>query len=331
MELKAKANLKAFYSRSEETASTFASECKNLGFEGFDIYSDETSQPGRHLDDLLKREDIKAVIVLLPIPIQPDMIRRCFAAGKHVLSEKPIAKDVHTGRILLEDYKKKYADQNLVFNVAEQFRFMESAELARKWLVDEKAVGKLMQVHVRIWRNIKPGGKYYETAWRKTPEYQGGFILDGGVHHIALARYVCGQEIVETRGYARQIAEHMPPLDTVNASILLTDGATGTISMSFSSTKHATDYSFVGTQGTLSMTGNPSETKLTLEDASGKVAKTETVKNHSVQREIEAFVQAVQVGSGNAGSRIGPEEALNDLAVIESLCSGGGKVSLTQI
>lgn len=321
------ANLKAVYSRSAKTASTFLLESKRLGREGIELYSEDT--PSYQLDDLLQRQDIRAVIILLPIPLQPDIIRRCFAAGKHVLSEKPIAKDVSTARLLLEDYKREPAHKNIIFNVAEQFRYMEGAELARKWLVDENAIGKLIQVHLKIWRNIRPGGKYYETEWRKTPQYQGGFILDGGIHHVALLRYVSGQEIIETRGFAHQVAAHMPPLDTVNAGILLSGGATGTFSMSFASTKSATEYIFVGTQGTLSMTGSPSETNIKVEDASAKIRRDETVKNHSVEREIKSFLDAVE--KGNAESRIGPEEALNDLAVIESLCSNGGKVDIVPI
>lgn len=121
----------------------------------------------------------------------------------------------------------------------------------------------------------------------------------------------------------------MPPLDTVNAGILLSGGATGTFSMSFASTKSATEYIFIGTRGTLSVTGSPSETNVKLEGVSGNITRDKAVRNHSVEREIKAFLDAVE--SGKAESRIGPEEALNDLAVIESLCSSGGKVSIVQI
>jgi predicted dehydrogenase len=96
-----KAKLKAVYSRSAKTASKFFSESKKLGVEGIELYSEDTL--GHTLGDLLQRQDIKAVIIVLPIPVQPDIIRRCFVAGKHVLSEKPIAKDVSTARLLLED------------------------------------------------------------------------------------------------------------------------------------------------------------------------------------------------------------------------------------
>ena len=49
-----------------------------------DIYSDD-SGPGSILDDLLSREDIRAVDVVLPINNQPDVIKKALKAGKHVV------------------------------------------------------------------------------------------------------------------------------------------------------------------------------------------------------------------------------------------------------
>jgi predicted dehydrogenase len=321
--VKAKANLKAAYSRSKATASTLVTEAKNLGYASVDLYSEDTA--GHTLDDLLKRDDIKAVVIVLPILVQPDIIRRCFAAGKHVLTEKPLAKDVQTGRRLIEDYKKLYANKGIIFSVAEQFRFMPEFELGRKWIVDEKAVGDITQLHLKLWRNQEPGGKYYETPWRKVPEYQGGFLLDGGVHHAAMIRYVSGQEVVETHGFARQVAAHLPPLDTVNAGILLSGGGTGTISMSFASTARATEFIIVGTKGSFFLTDGPDGFVLKLTLLSG-TTREETIRSKGVELEINAFLEAVR--TGKAQSRSGPEEALNDVAIIESLCSGGGKVNL---
>ncbi|KAJ5604694.1 hypothetical protein N7510_009848 [Penicillium lagena] len=318
-----RANLKAIYSRSKTSALTLVDEAKKLGVPDVELYSEDTA--GHTLDDLLKRKDIDAVVVVLPIPVQPDIIRRCLAAGKHVLSEKPIAKDVQTARVLIEDYKKHYAKDGLIFSVAEQFRFMPEFELGRKWVVDERAIGNITQLHLKIWRNQGPTGKYYETPWRKIPEYQGGFLLDGGVHHIAMLRYISGQEIVETQGFSRQVAAHLPPLDTVNAGILLSGGGTGTISMSFSSAKRATEFTIIGTLGTFFLTDGPDGFTLSLERISGEKSS-ETIKSKGVELEIKAFLDAVKMGK--AQSRAGPEEALNDLAIIESLCSGERTVNL---
>ena len=64
----------------------------SLGYKDIQLYSEDT--PSHALDDLLKRQDIKAVAIVLPISVQLSAIRRCWAAGKHVSSEKPVAQDV---------------------------------------------------------------------------------------------------------------------------------------------------------------------------------------------------------------------------------------------
>ncbi|CAK7206611.1 hypothetical protein SEUCBS139899_009411 [Sporothrix eucalyptigena] len=318
-----KANIKAIYSRSTATASTLVDAANKLGVAGVELYADDT--PGKTLDDLLQRDDIAAVVIVLPITVQPHIIRRCLAAGKHVLSEKPVAQDVHTARQLIDDYNKDYRDKGLIFSVAEQFRFLRELEMARQWVVTEKAIGDITQLHLRIWRNQAPDGKYYETPWRKVPEYQGGFLLDGGVHQTAMLRYVSGQEVVETHGYARQVAPHLPPLDTVNAGISLSGGGTGTFSMSFASTRRATELVIIGSKGSFHLTDGPEGGyALTLDLLSGE-KRQEVIKTNGVDLEIAAFLEAVR--AGKAQSRSGPEEALNDLAIIESLCQGGGKVN----
>ncbi|KAL7911519.1 NAD(P)-binding protein [Trichoderma velutinum] len=318
-----KVNIKAVYSRSKSTASTLVTEASKLGVTNLELYSEDTS--GHTLDDLLKRSDIEAVIIVLPILVQPSIVRRCLAAGKHVLCEKPIAKDVATARELIEDYNKLYASKGLIFNIAEQFRFMHEFELGRKWIVEEQAVGDITQAHLKIWRNQPPEGKWYETPWRKVPEYQGGFLLDGGVHQTAMLRYISGQEVVETAGFARQVAPHLPPLDTLNAGILLSGGGTGTISMSFASTRRASELTIIGSKGSFFLTDGPDGFVLSLDLATGE-SRSETIRSKGVELEIKAFLEAVKIGKSE--KKAGPEEALNDLAIIESMCSGGGKVDL---
>lgn len=205
---------------------------------------------------------------------------------------------------------------------------MKEFELGRKWIVEEKAVGDITQLHLRIWRNQAPGGKYYETSWRKVPEYQGGFLLDGGVHQTAMIRFVSGEEVVETRGFAAQVAAHLPPLDTANSAILLSGGGTGTISMSYASTKRGTEFIIIGSKGSFSLTDGPGGYNLKLDLLSGE-SREETVASKGVELEIKAFLDAI--AAGKAQERAGPEEALNDLAIIESLCNGGGKVNLYEV
>jgi predicted dehydrogenase len=58
-------------------------------------------------------------MIVLPITAQPEIVIRCLEAGKHVLSEKPIGKDVETARKLVEEYEKRFQGKGLIWRVAE--------------------------------------------------------------------------------------------------------------------------------------------------------------------------------------------------------------------
>jgi predicted dehydrogenase len=76
-----------------------------------------------HGDDglakVLADKEIDGVMIVLPITAQPDMVIKALEAGKHVLSEKPIGKDVKTAKALVEEYEKRFQPKGLIWRVAE--------------------------------------------------------------------------------------------------------------------------------------------------------------------------------------------------------------------
>ncbi|RJE25003.1 hypothetical protein PHISCL_02654 [Aspergillus sclerotialis] len=323
--IKAKANILAVYSRSTASAKSLIEAASNLGTptSQITIYADELNAQNQGLPDLLARQDIKAVVIALPILVQPDVVRKCLVLGKHVLCEKPIAKNIQSGLDLVTEYERDYRPKGLIFSIAEQARF-DLALTRAKELVASGKIGKLNHVHSRLWTNTLPGeNKWYETEWRKKPEYQGGFVLDAGVHMIALLRFVSGQEITKTASLVQQVYPHLPPLDTVNAGIMFSGGATGSLSISFASSKNASEYLFVGESGTVSVNWSWGKNKVVLEDKQGRTV-VEEIDGLGVEEEVKAFLMAVRDGKADPRGEI--REALADVAVIESICSGGGVV-----
>jgi predicted dehydrogenase len=55
-------------------------------------------------------------------------------------------------------------------------------------------------------------------------QYQGGFLLDGGVHYAAGIRMVLGVPIERVSSFGRLNKEHLAPIDTVHATLHLADG-----------------------------------------------------------------------------------------------------------
>ena len=113
--------LKAIYSRSLTSAQSVSSSLTGVA-----LYSDD-SKP---LSELLARSDIQAVIIALPISAQPAYIKQALTAGKHVLAEKPIAKDIATARELIQWYGSNIDRSKVFFGIAEQFCYFNSFRCA---------------------------------------------------------------------------------------------------------------------------------------------------------------------------------------------------------
>jgi predicted dehydrogenase len=149
--------LRAIYSRSKSSAETLSSEAG----EGIDIYYDSLSEPSRSLDELLRRPYIHAVTICLPITAQPNIIRKAIEAGKHVLSEKPIAKDVAAALELIQWYNS--IPREVVWGVAENLRFLESIAFAATKL--REIGGNVATFRMALHTFTSENDKFFRTEW----------------------------------------------------------------------------------------------------------------------------------------------------------------------
>ncbi|KAI5458894.1 oxidoreductase [Mariannaea sp. PMI_226] len=306
-------SLKAIYSRSLKSAQDTAALYTEPG-PAPELYSGD-SDKDRDYDALLRRDDVSAVIIALPIISQPEYIKRALAAGKHVLAEKPLAKDVQTGKELIAYYKDISSSSNATFAVAENFRFTPSfvraAALARQ-------LGAVTHFSVRSFGLMAQDTKWYGTEWRRKPEYQGGFLLDGGVHQAAATRLLLGADARPSTVSAatRQVQAHLPPIDTVNAVLETASGATGTFQLSCGSTLNTFDWDVACEKGSIKIRG---ETLTVTQDGKESVEKFE--RTTGVTEEVAAWAEGLVKGRPNELQS--PEEALADLEFLEKMFVSG--------
>ncbi|EMD36780.1 hypothetical protein CERSUDRAFT_155077 [Gelatoporia subvermispora B] len=343
----ARVALKAIYSRSEKGAAGLAADAQEaLRLDARpDVYFD--ADPARDLDTLLARPDIAAVIVVLPITTQPAVVLRALAAGKHVLSEKPVAADVAGGLALIKEYEAAYAPKGLVWRVAENFEAEPGYQAAAQAIKDGK-IGKVTFFNARVVNYIDKNSKWYNTPWRTVPDYQGGFLLDGGVHTIAALRLLLPSPMQTLSGFASLAKEYLAPHDTINAAVQSSSGAHGLVELTWGaptpsrSTRAFNGLTVTGTRGWLSINqvqvldgGAPvgvlRTTISTLQtDADGReTGETEEVVDKrvmGVEAEIASFLDALAGTDDGLGA---PRGALSDVAFIEAaLKSNGAPVDL---
>ncbi len=123
--------------------------------------------------------------------------KAAFDAGKHLLTQKPLAAAIQAGRRMCEHAEKS----GLVFGVFENARFRPAARHLH-WLFHGGPGGKLQLVLAgNIARWWAPDLIVAETPWRHKRLEAGGITLDLGVHQFNLIRHVAG-DVVAVEGRA---------------------------------------------------------------------------------------------------------------------------------
>ena len=129
--------------------------------DGPDVYFDEPPSEAHSLEGLLEREDVAAVIVCLPILAQPEVIYKALTAGKHVFSEKPIAKDVTTARQMIDHYHTPSVAP--IWAVGENLRFLDTVVYGAQRLHHLSA--ELVTFSMKMFMLIADDDKFYNTEW----------------------------------------------------------------------------------------------------------------------------------------------------------------------
>jgi predicted dehydrogenase len=286
----------AIYSRNSATAQALAATLPGE----VQIYTE--------LAPLLARTDIDAVDIIMPIAQQPDVITASLKAGKHVISEKPVAPDVTIGRKLIEKANELTGKSGKVWTVAENWRY-ETAFRTAGDVIRRGEIGQPIQFNWATSAMVNPQNKYYHTGWRRDNSFPGGFLLDGGVHNIAAMRLVMG-EIDSVSAFVNQIRPDLPPTDTLSATFRFDSGAFGTWTMTFvAESPWETPLHVLCDKGAL----RASSEKLDVFKDGHIDSQTFDVNN--VQAELADFARVIQ-GAPLINT---PEQALQDVAIIHAI------------
>jgi predicted dehydrogenase len=204
--------------------------------------------------DLLRRDDIEAVLISLPIPLNYAVTRDCLAAGKHVLCEKPAGADEQEGRAFLA-LETEFPGRIVL--IAENCFYRDDLRLARS-LLDDGIIGR---VHLMTWRMISQTiprpGQFSSTPWRHDPAYRGGAHLDGGVHHTATIRMLCG-DAAQIHGETQRANSTIDASSDLTLNLRFVSGAIGNYTACYPEIPvppEPNELRLYGTDGVLALTG----------------------------------------------------------------------------
>jgi predicted dehydrogenase len=213
-ELSDKYEIAALANRTKTDAEYFADK---IGLARENVYDD--------YKEMLKRRDIDAVDILVPIDMNYKVSADVAEAGFSFICEKPMAPDMEQAKKFLELAGEK---RQLKIMIAENYRYSEEYNKIKQ-LADEKRTGDIVYF---IKNNVTcfPCGMgqdtYAGTEWRQHPRFPGGAFLDAALHDIAGMRHIFG-DIECVQAFGKPQEQDFNPYISINANILFKSGVIG--------------------------------------------------------------------------------------------------------
>ncbi|SFJ53427.1 Gfo/Idh/MocA family protein [Thermoflavimicrobium dichotomicum] len=133
--------------------------------------------------EMLENDDLDAVIICVPNFLHAPVAIDALKAGKHVLSEKPMALNSELAKQMIET-----ADQTgKVLMIAQNNRFHAETTMLKKWIAENK-LGQIYHAKTGwVRRNGIPGW----GSWFTQKELSGGgALIDVGVHVLDLTLWL---------------------------------------------------------------------------------------------------------------------------------------------
>lgn len=195
----------------------------------------------------VKRDDVDVVIVATTNDSLAEVSVASLAAGKHVLVEKPAARNVKELDAVIDAASKCGRSVRVGFN----HRYHPALRKARE-LFEAGVLGELMFVRGRYGHGGRIG---YEKEWRADPRVSGGGeLIDQGVHLIDLARSFLG-DFTEVSGFAHTYYWKMPVDDNAFLLLKTPGGQSAFLHVSCTEWKNLFSLEIYGREGKLHIEG----------------------------------------------------------------------------
>ena len=199
------------------------------------------------LDTILQHPDIDALIIATRHDSLASLTLRAMKRGKHVLVEKPAARNAAELAPLLE----AESTRGVCVRVGYNHRFHSSLQAARQ-IIDRGDLGPLFMIRGRYGHGGRLG---YEKEWRAQREISGGGeLIDQGVHLIDLARWFLG-DFTKIRGTLETLYWPMQVEDNAFFELQTEKRATAWLHASCSEWKNLFSLELYGPHGKLQIEG----------------------------------------------------------------------------
>ena len=176
------------------------------------------------LSGLLEHTTADCVILTTPSGLHPAQAIEVAAAGRHVITEKPMATRWKEGCAMVEACDKA----GVRLFVVKQNRRNATLQLLKR-AVEQKRFGSIYSVAMNVFWT-RPQAYYDSAKWRGTWEFDGGAFMNQASHYIDLLDWLIGP-VESVMAYTGTLARDIEVEDSGVAAIRWRSGAMGTLNV----------------------------------------------------------------------------------------------------
>jgi UDP-N-acetyl-2-amino-2-deoxyglucuronate dehydrogenase len=186
---------------------------------------ERTGAPGfPSLDALLAGTDADIVILSTPSGVHADQATQVAQAGRHVMTEKPMATRWRDGKRMVQA-----CDQAGVhLFVVKQNRRNATLQLVKR-AMEKKRFGRIYMVNINVFWS-RPQSYYDSAPWRGTWEFDGGAFMNQASHYVDLLDWLIGP-VESVQAYTATLARDIQVEDTGVLSVRWRTGALGSMNV----------------------------------------------------------------------------------------------------
>ena len=190
-----------------------ASAVQKTGAQGFES-----------LDALLARCDAEVVVLATPSGLHPRQAMQAARAGRHVLSEKPMATKWDEVMAMVRECR----DAGVKLFVVKQNRLNPTMQQL-KAAIDQGRFGRIVMCNVNVFWT-RPQSYYDEAPWRGRWDMDGGAFLNQASHYVDMLDWLIGP-VDSVHAYTATLGRDIEAEDTGVMSLRLRRGALASINV----------------------------------------------------------------------------------------------------
>lgn len=149
----------------------------------------------RSVDELLDRRDVAVVGVLTPPAAHAEPAIKAIEAGKHVYVEKPLALSVEECEAMAAAARRR----GIVAVTGFHMRFHRLVRAAKQ-MIRGGRLGVIESIRL-VWHS--PRGDAALPEWKTRRAQGGGALVEIGVHHLDMVRFLLADEFAEVMAQTR--------------------------------------------------------------------------------------------------------------------------------